>query len=341
MRKLANTVIVISGTVTLLILAKGIIIPFVYGIVLWFLGKYFKNLAYRIPLFEKYFPSWLVSSIIFAFVLITIGLLSGIISSNVDTLINSYPEYQTNIDSIISRLDEIFEIDIYQNLTKQLENFEFGSLLQNIADSISGIFGDIIMIVLYALFMISEETSFVKKLKKIFDKSEDFNGITATLKKINKSISDYIGLKTLVSLLTGVIGYVFLALMDVDAPFFWALLMFLLNYIPTIGSLIATIFPALFSLIQFGELSPFLIILIGLGILEWFVGNVIEPKIMGNSLNISPLVTIVALVIWGEIWGITGMILSVPITVVFIIICSQFKSTRALAILLSENGEID
>ncbi len=129
--------------------------------------------------------------------------------------------------------------------------------------------------------------------------------------------------------------------MDVDAPFFWALLMFLLNYIPTVGSLIATIFPAVFSLVQFGEFTPFLIILIGLGILEWFVGNVLEPKIMGNSLNISPLVTIIALVIWGQIWGITGMLLSVPITVTMVIICSQFKNTKAIAILLSENGELN
>ncbi|WP_366142674.1 AI-2E family transporter [uncultured Aquimarina sp.] len=136
-------------------------------------------------------------------------------------------------------------------------------------------------------------------------------------------------------------GYIFLALMDVDAPFFWALLMFLLNYIPTVGSLIATIFPAVFSLVQFGEFTPFLIILIGLGILEWFVGNVLEPKIMGNSLNISPLVTIIALVIWGQIWGITGMLLSVPITVTMVIICSQFKNTKAIAILLSENGELN
>lgn len=89
----------------------------------------------------------------------------------------------------------------------------------------------------------------------------------------------------MVSLLTGVIGYVFLALMNVDVLFFWALLIFFLNYIPTIGSLIATIFPALFSLIQFGYFTPFLIILIGLGILEWFIGNLIEPKIMGEFIK--------------------------------------------------------
>ncbi|MEM6516784.1 MAG: AI-2E family transporter [Bacteroidota bacterium] len=340
MKKFAYLVIGLGGLLALLILAKSIIIPFVYGLVLWFLGRYFKNLAYKIPFFKKYVPSWLVSSVVFIFTVFTISVLVGIINANVETLIDSYESYQNNVNSIVTKINETFNIDVYQNLTKQLEDFEFSSLLQTIANSISGIFGDIIMVLLYAIFIVSEETSFANKLKKLFSTTEELEHATTILQKINKSISDYIGLKTLVSLLTGLIGYIFLAIMGVDAPFFWALLMFLLNYIPTIGSLIATIFPALFSLIQFGEFTPFLIILIGLGILEWFIGNVLEPRIMGNSLNISPLVTIIALVVWGQIWGITGMLLSVPITVVMIIICAQFKSTKAFAILLSKNGEI-
>ena len=341
MKKLAYSVIILSGILALLILGKSIIIPFVYGLVLWFLGRYFKSLAYTIPFLKKYFPSWLVSSVIFILVLITTSLISGIISSNIDSLIKSYATYQSNIDGIVERINEFLKIDIYQNLNKQLKDFEFSSLLQNIANSISEIFGDIVMVLLYAMFIISEETSFTNKLRKIFNKTEEFEQVTAILNKINTSISDYIGLKTLVSLLTGAVGYIFLALMNVDAPFFWALLMFFLNYIPTIGSLVATIFPAFFSLVQFGEFMPFLIILLGLGILEWLIGNVIEPKIMGNSLNISPLVTIVALVVWGQIWGITGMLLSVPITVTMIIVFSQFRSTEPLAILLSENGELE
>mgnify|MGYP001793212171 FL=1 len=340
MKKFAYLVIGLGGLLALLILAKSIIIPFVYGLVLWFLGRYFKNLAYKIPFFKKYVPSWLVSSVVFIFTVFTISVLVGIINANVETLIDSYESYQNNINSIVTKTNETFNVDVYQNLTKRLEDFEFSSLLQTIANSISGIFGDIVMVLLYAIFIVSEETSFGNKLKKLFSSTEELENATTILQKINKSISDYIGLKTLVSLLTGLIGYIFLAIMGVDAPFFWALLMFLLNYIPTIGSLIATIFPALFSLIQFGEFTPFLIILIGLGILEWFIGNVLEPKIMGDSLNISPLVTIIALVVWGQIWGITGMLLSVPITVVMIIICAQFKSTKAFAILLSKNGEI-
>ena len=341
MKKLAYSVIGVGGVLALLILAKGILIPFMYGIVLWFLGRYFKNLAYKIPLFKKYIPSWLVSSVIFLFIVSLISIIASIFRSSIDILMQSYPNYQANVDVIINKINGIFEIDLYQDVTEELKNFEFSSILQPIADSLSSIFGDIIMVMLYAMFIVSEESSFALKLKKLFPNTADYESTSNILTKVNKSVSDYIRLKTLVSILTGVVSYIFLLIMGVDAPFFWALLVFFLNYIPTIGSLIATVFPAFFSLLQFGEFSPFIIILVGLGIVQWFIGNVLEPKLMGSSLNISPLVTILSLIVWGSIWGITGMLLSVPIAVVLVIIFSQFESTRGVAILLSENGDIE
>ena len=101
-----------------------------------------------------------------------------------------------------------------------------------------------------------------------------------------------------------------------------------------------TLLPALFSLVQFGEFVPFLIILFGVGTVATLVGSLVEPRLMGNTLNISRLVAILSLALWGSLWGITGMLLSVPITVALIIILAQFKSTRPVAILLSEKGSV-
>ncbi|MGK0385408.1 MAG: AI-2 transport protein TqsA [Patiriisocius sp.] len=341
MKKLAYSVIGIAGILAFLILAKDILIPFVYGVILWFLGRFFKYLAYKIPFFKKHLPSWLVSSVTFIFIVLVLVLISTVLTSNVNDLIDSYPGYQENINIIVEKINGVFNIDVYKKITERLRDFEFGSYLKTFADALSAIFGNIVMVLLYAVFVISEENSFMAKWKKLFRSPNSSNKASDILHKINTSLSDYIRLKTIVSVLTGVVGYVFLVIMKVDAPFFWALLMFLLNYIPTIGSTIATIFPAFFSLIQFGEFTPFLIILVGLGVLEWIIGNIIEPKIMGKSLNISPLVTIIALVAWGQIWGITGMVLSVPITVVMITVFSQFESTKKAAIMLSENGDFD
>jgi predicted PurR-regulated permease PerM len=126
-----------------------------------------------------------------------------------------------------------------------------------------------------------------------------------------------------------------------DFAIFWAFLIFLLNFIPNIGSLIATLFPSALALIQFeNTFAPFLVILIGVGAIQLLVGNLIEPRMMGSSLNISSLAVILSLSLWGTIWGITGMVLCVPITVIMMIIFAQFPTTRPVAILLSENGQL-
>lgn len=341
MKKLAFASLGLAGVLALLIYAEGILIPLVFGVILWFLGKSFKKLVEKIPFVKKKLPGSVVNIIVFVLLVVLIGVLSKLITSNVDSLLLSYDSYKSNIGKILAMFNERFHVDIVESVTKAFEGFEYGEILTNIANSISSVFGDTIIILVYAAFMFSEESSFKLKLEKMFRDKSEYARVNGMLNKIGTSFSDYIRLKTYVSLMTGGVGYVFLLIMGVDSPFFWALLMFLLNYIPTIGSLIATLFPAIFSLMQFGDYTPFLIILVGLGIIEWIIGNVIEPKLMGNSLNLSPLVTILALIVWGQIWGITGMLLSTPITVVMVIVFSQFEKTRSVAIMLSQNGDID
>lgn len=341
MKKLAYSCVGVGGVLALLILGKSILIPFVYGIVLWFLSRFFKNLLYSIPVMKKRVPNWLVNTFVFGLVFIGLSLISGLITRNISSLMENSESYKENLDQVLQLLNTTFEIDLTKQISEAVKTFDYASILGNIADSLSGALGDFIMIILYAVFIFTEEASLSTKIKKLFGTEEEYQKASALLTRINDASSDYIRLKTYVSLLTGAVGYIFLLIMGVDAAFFWAFLMFALNYIPTVGSLIATLFPAFFSLVQFGEIRPFIIILTGLGAAEWVVGNVIEPRLMGKSLNLSPLVTILALIVWGQIWGITGMLLSTPITVVMVIIFSQFESTRGVAILLSENGDVD
>ena len=174
----------------------------------------------------------------------------------------------------------------------------------------------------------------------IFKEEERHEKASNLLKRLNKSINEYISLKTLVSLITAAVSYVVLLIIGVDFAFFWAFLIFLLNFIPTIGSLIATIFPATMALLQFCSINPFIWVLVCIGTVQLIVGNLIEPKLMGKSLNVSSLVVLLALAFWGAIWGIVGMILSVPITVVMIIIFAQFPATKNISILLSSNAHV-
>ncbi|WP_064965396.1 AI-2E family transporter [Tenacibaculum ovolyticum] len=342
MKNAANFIITIVAIITALVIGKGILIPFIFALIFWFLTREIRKTIYKIPFAKKIIPYWLSNLFVFTLIVLGFGFISEIITNSIADLSTSYSKYEPNIGAIIKSLDAYFHIDIIKSIKSVIGDFDYGSVLGDIANGISSLLGDTFMIVIYALFIFLEESSFKKKLIKIFeDKESSYASMQSMLSKIEFSISNYLRLKTYVSLLTGVLSYIVLLIVGVDSAPFWAFLIFLLNYIPTIGSLIATVFPAIFSLIQFGEFTPFLIVLTAVGSVQVIVGNVIEPKLFGKSLNLSPLVTILSLAIWGKIWGVTGMILSVPITVIMIIIFSQFEKTKSVAIFLSENGDID
>jgi predicted PurR-regulated permease PerM len=147
-------------------------------------------------------------------------------------------------------------------------------------------------------------------------------------------------MKTLVSLLTAVVSYVVLEMVGVDFAIIWALLVFFLNFIPTIGSIVAVVFPALLTLVQFDTITPFLIVAIGLGGTQFVIGNVIEPTYVGKSLNLSSLMILLALSFWGSVWGLPGMFLAVPLMVMTGIVCAQFSGLRWIAVILSADGNL-
>ncbi|MGK0389183.1 MAG: AI-2 transport protein TqsA [Maribacter sp.] len=342
MKNTAYSFIVAISVIWLLIQGQSLIVPFVMGVLIWFIFRRLKAGLDRIPFIKNNFPAWSKGVLPFLMVLLLIIIIFEILSVNIQNLTLSYAKYEHNVAMVVEKINEAFNtnIELSSFIAEKMENFDFGQLLGSVLSSISDIMSNAFMIILYSLFVLLEESNFTPKIKVLSSNPEQFEKNRRIMEKIEVSISNYFGLKSFLSLITGVLSYIVLLIIGVDAPAFWAFLIFILNFIPTIGSLIGTMFPAVFSLLQFGEFTPFILILVFVGIIQLIVGNILEPRLMGSSMNISPLVTIIALSLWGFIWGITGMVLSVPITVVIIIICSQFEKTKPVAILLSEKGEI-
>lgn len=164
---------------------------------------------------------------------------------------------------------------------------------------------------------------------------------TNILSKINAQILSYLRIKTALSAATALCSYIVLRWVGVDFPDFWAMLIFLFNYIPTIGAILATFFPCLLCLLQFDTFTPFFIVCSSLITLQFVFGNILEPRIMGDRFNLSGLVIILFLSIWGKIWGIIGMLLCMPFLVILNIILSNFEQTRPIVVLLSRNGQIE
>jgi AI-2 transport protein TqsA len=162
------------------------------------------------------------------------------------------------------------------------------------------------------------------------------------MQKINLEIKIYLRIKTFVSFLTAILSWIVLKIIGVDFAEFWALLIFVLNYIPTIGSIIAVLFPISFTFIQFSpSLSQFAIVAVLLITIQFVIGNILDPYLSGQSLNLSPFVVFLSLGLWGKIWGPLGMFLCVPLTVIISIILAKFSQTRPIAVLLSGNGKVD
>jgi len=310
LQKTASIFIIVFSTIFLLIYGQSIIVPFILGLLLWFIGREIKNALDKIGFIKNYLPNWSKHVLSLVLIITVLSFVSNIITSNINYLAQSLDKYEPNVDAIINQLDELLKIDVRERLKGYSGNLQFGAILRSLFASLTGIISNAFMIILYAVFILLEEDNFRPKLQAIFVGKDQNQRVDMLLEKIGGSVSSYLRLKTLVSLITG------------------------------IGSLVGTVFPAIFCLFQFGEFLPSILVLSIVGLIQLLVGNFLEPKLMGSSMNISPLVTILSLSIWGAIWGITGMILSVPITVIMIIVLSQFEKTKPVAIMLSEKGNI-
>ena len=340
LNKAASLTIIIVAIVIILIYGQDLLIPFVIAVLIWFLVREITKSLDRIGFIKNRFPRWLKTVLTSILIITVLGFMGRLLSYSIQNLADSYQVYEANVTSITQRINTTFNIDLMEYITEHASDFNFGAILGSIFNSLSDILGNAFLIIIYALFVFLEESAFQAKLRGVFPGRESYDTTVNMLGQIEASITRYIGLKTLVSIITGVLSYIVLLIIGVDSPVFWAFLIFLLNFIPTIGSLIATIFPAVFALLQFGDFSYLFMVLIFVGVVQLIVGNVLEPRLMGNSLNISPLVAILSLSFWGAIWGVTGMFLSVPITVILVIIFSHFDSTRPVAIMLSEKGNV-
>jgi predicted PurR-regulated permease PerM len=341
MVRLASGLFVFIAIIFILWIGKSILIPIIWALLIWFLLRGLRQSISRIPLVKKYVPSMIISILTLVIFVGGYFLLMEILLSNIQFLIKQLPKYENNFESIIQFAKDYFRTDPNALGLGDINTGSLMKVLNQLTSSLAGFMGNIFMVILYIIFIFSEESNFDEKIKNIFPDSQTRENYLSVLKEISGSISNYLWLKTLISLCTAGASWIILAIIGVDAAMFWAFLIFILNFIPNVGSLIATAFPSLMALIQYNDLLHPLLVLGLIGMTQVVVGNVLEPKLMGKSLNLSSFVVILALVFWSLLWGITGAILSVPIMVVLMILFKNIKGTEAVAKALSEKGTLN
>lgn len=335
----------VALTIYLLVVGEAILMPLVLAILITYLiaavGQRIQNINFN----GRHPPAWLGLTAAILIFLAVIAVMVQLAAGNIGDVVAAAPQYQDRLQTFFTQATQLaarlLKLQEPPTFTALVHEINLRALVESFAGAFQGIAANTFQVFAYVAFMLLELRAFDRKLKAIVPDQEREKALRATLGAMGQKVETYVLIKTGISLLNGVLSYTILRMFGVDFAGFWALLVFVLNFIPYIGSPLAMTFPTVLALLQFGSVVTAALVLGSLIVVQAFVENVIEPQITGKSLNLSPVVMILSLSVWGAIWGITGMILSVPSMVIAMIMLAQFPRTRPIAVFMSASGDVD
>lgn len=285
-------------------------------------------------------PVWGANILGVAVVLAGLFMVMFVLGNQATHFARAIGTYEAQFDSTLSRVVALIGNDVADFIRDNLVNIDMSMVARSAFGGATSFLNTFLLISLYVAFMMAERSIFRKKVQLAANDPALGRSISSMMSAISHSLQSYIGVKSFVSSLTALISYVVFRFLELEYAETWAVLTFALNFIPSIGSIVAVIFPALVSLVQFDTMTPFLIIVLFCGTVQFLIGNVLDPALLGKSLNMSTFMVILALTFWSAVWGLTGAFLSVPLTVCILIVFSHIPALRPIAILMSKNGEL-
>ncbi len=266
--------------------------------------------------------------------------LGAILGQSFNSFANDAPLYGAKLREIMNNtLDSLARLGIHVDNRSWEQKIDPGKIMNytaSILSELGGIMSNAFLIFFIVMFLLLERASLRLKAKVIARYYHTNN--LRVMTTIGESIRGYLGLKTIISLITGVLIWLWLLIFDIDYALLWGMVAFLLNYIPNIGSIIAGVPAVLFALVQAGPAGAGWATL-GYVVVNMVVGNIIEPRMMGKNMGLSTLIVFLSLIFWGFVLGTVGMFLSVPLTMVFKILLEQNPKTRWISILLGSEKE--
>ncbi len=328
---LAAVVVIIFG----MQMAKNLLVPFLIAVFLALI-----TVRPMLWLQQKRVPSFLAALIIVLSIMLLFAAVGTILGSSIAEFTAALPEYQAQLDVIV---DGVFNfIAKYLDGDGSMESvgdminpgWAMG-LVATILNSLKGVLTNMFLIIFTMIFMLLEVSSVGTKVEAAFGRS------TESLERPREflhNLGRYLGIKTVVSIATGTCAGILTWSLGLDFPLLWAMLAFLLNYVPAIGSIIAAVPAVLLALVQLGPGAAGATA-IGFAAINVVFGNVVEPRLMGYGVGISPLVVFVGLVFWGWVFGPVGMLLSVPLTMTLKLALESDARTRWLAILIGSERD--
>ncbi len=312
---------------------RPVLVPFSLAVFLSFLLNPIVEFLIR-----KKIPRAIAIVFILLFTFVLLYLLGLLFYSSGKAFASDLPNYGKKFNTLITNLFEKWKLASEKlepiDWANQLNFSSIASFLLSSLGSFLKFLTNLFLVLLFLVFILAGRGRLREKIQNSF-KKEDSLRINEIISNVDHQVYKYLSIKTLISLITGLLAGVILYIFGVNYAIIWGFFTFLLNYIPNLGSVIATVFPVLMAIIQFESIWPTLWILLILIVIQTLMGNVVEPRILGMRLGLSPLVVILSLIFWGWLWGIVGMILAVPITATIKIICENVPQLRIISELIS------
>lgn len=290
----------------------------------------------------KHTPEWFRRMVVLiGFIFFTLEL-SHIVLVTGEQIVTAAPTYQQNFDAMIQQLGMKYgwvQTTDWKTIRELgIDHIQMQTVITYLISAISSFTSMLVLIIVYAMFLIAEKSRFSSKLELAFPNNRALK-TKNMLMNINKKIGDYLAIKTLINIILAIICFVILWAFGVEYALFWALIIGILNYIPYVGSLLGVVFPVALALVQFASLQLALLLAVLLTMAQMYVGNVLEPKMIGKQINLSAFVVLVSLSLWSSLWGIAGAILAIPLTSMVVIILAEFSTTRPYTLLLMDDIE--
>ena len=325
-------------------IGQDIFIPIIFSVLVGFVIIGMTRMLAKVPVLGPRLSiqmRYIVAALVMA-----VGLVSVVwlLFANVGRAVALAPQYQDSLLNSIQSLAVTLGLESepsWKSLRQQfLAQVSIQRLVGGTLGSVLSIVATLIVVFLYVAFLLVEQRSFAAKIQNVSDDPKQVAFIRQIITNVNGKIGTYLALKTLLSVVLGILSWAIMAFFGMEFAVFWGVLIALLNYVPYIGSFLSVFLPAVFAIVQFGNLSTVLSVMVPLSVVQFVNGNFLDPYLMGNSLNLSPFVILVSLTVWSALWGISGAFLAVPMTAVMVMIFAEFPGTRPFAVLLSRKGDV-
>ncbi len=336
----AGALVIIAFAVVLFLLvqARFLLISLATAIILFSLMSDAIDAIGRLRVGVLRIPSWLASLAALALVSMLLLTLSAIILSQVNTIVLTTITYADQSQRAIAGLFGWMGEGVEASVLASMQTVDVSAYLRTAAGQAGSLLSATILVIIFVTFLFVERIWFRTKLNALFGEPERAQRVAWIIGTIIHRVNRYLLVKTVVSGATGAIIYGVASVFGLDLALALAIMTFVLNFIPSVGSIIATVLIGLVAYIQTGEPAPAAAVFVICGVIQFVMGNILDPMLMGRALRLSSFGIILSLAFWGAVWGVPGMFLSVPIMVAAMIVCSEIPALRPLAVLLSREG---